>query len=133
MSPLENNPMGTPRHFNVHNWVIFGWDIGQWDYILYSPRQKEPKVNWISNVLSQCFQPSKSTSKVQWTNNVLFLLSFFFNQMSVTVLSTILKAQQFKWECNVRYFVYWYNRWMWYHCSSSNSKTKWPGLQLRLY
>jgi hypothetical protein len=64
----------SPRHFNVDNWVIFGWEIDQWDHNLYSSTQRYPKVSWISNGLSLCFQPSKSTTKFQWKNNVSFLI-----------------------------------------------------------
>lgn len=52
----------------ISTWIIFTWDVDQWDYKLYSPTQKD---SWISNMLSLCFQPSKSTSKFQWKKSLI--------------------------------------------------------------
>ena len=65
------------------------------------------------------YQPYKSTTKFQWKNKCL-ILGLIVSEMYITANG----------EDNVRYFVYSDNRLMYYHCASSESRTKW--LQLRV-
>ena len=75
-------------------WVIFGWDVDQWDFNLYSPTQKDcQKFVDMRMCYHYAFNHLKGTTKFQWKNNVrCFALFCHLNVLSA--LSTILKAQQ---------------------------------------
>lgn len=82
-----------------------------------------------------CCRYAFNNLKAQRNSDRKSMSDFCFSchlNLSLLRVQPFKNTTKFKWEYNVRYFVYLYNNLMCQHCASSNSATMWPGLQLRL-